>query len=361
MSASSDVIVAGAGPAGTVAAFQLARAGARVTLIDRLRPGPARIGEVLPGAACRILAILGLEETLQPETGAVRARVGGRLFAWGSEIPVADDAFADPYGPGQRLDRLQFDRYLRMRAIEVGVEFRGANVLSVERVDGGWNCLIEDSSRIRGRWLIDATGRKAHVGGLVGARRQRGAPLVALYGIVVPSANVDLDRTVIEAQPDGWFYAGSLGRNRWALGFHTSPREAALIRRTPQILKEMILKAPTLSSLFGAFEFEGPIAVRDARGAWMAPCVGSSWIACGDAALSFDPLAGQGLFNALRTGMAAADEIQRSASGKIATTYEDELNKVATIYLQRRRELYGAGSRWGDQPFWRVQRSWGES
>lgn len=46
-----DVLIAGAGPAGAVAARVLARAGRRVLLIDDSRPDLPKVGESLPGAA----------------------------------------------------------------------------------------------------------------------------------------------------------------------------------------------------------------------------------------------------------------------------------------------------------------------
>ncbi|MBY5416395.1 NAD(P)/FAD-dependent oxidoreductase [Rhizobium leguminosarum] len=355
MSETGDVLIAGAGPAGSVAAYRLASAGARVSMLDGLNPGPARIGEVLPGAACRLLAVLGLESVLQPGANAVLARAGGRIFAWGSELLIREDALNDPYGPGLRLDRWRFDQALRRRAIEAGTEFRRANVVSIERANGGWCCTLADGVQIAAHWLIDATGRSARIGQLLGARRHRGPALVALYATAVPLSNAEVDRTVVEALPNGWAYAGRLGGRSFAVGFHTSPREAAVIRRMPQRYDEIIRAAPMLAAMFDSFEFDGKLIARDARSAWMEPLRGASWISCGDAALSFDPLAGQGLFNAIRTGMAAADEISTNTGE--ATGYENELERVSMIYRERRHALYRAEMRWTDHPFWRAHQS----
>ena len=62
-----DVLVVGAGPAGTVAATALASAGARVRLVDRARfPRPKLCGDTLnPGA----FAVLRALETKEPATG----------------------------------------------------------------------------------------------------------------------------------------------------------------------------------------------------------------------------------------------------------------------------------------------------
>ncbi|MBY5337010.1 NAD(P)/FAD-dependent oxidoreductase [Rhizobium leguminosarum] len=355
MSETGDVLIAGAGPAGSVAAYRLASVGARVAMLDGLQAGPARIGEILPGAACRLLAVLGLENVLQPEANSVLGRAGGRIFAWGSEVPIREDAINDPFGPGVRLDRLRFDQALRRKAIEAGAGFCRANVVSIERADAGWRCTLTDGARVAARWLIDATGRSARIGRLLGARRHRGSALVGLYATAVPSSNADVDRTVIEALPSGWIYAGRLGGRHFAVGFHTSPREAAVIRRMPQRFDDIIRAAPMLAVMFRSFEFDGKLIARDARSAWIEPLRGAKWISCGDAALSFDPLAGQGLFNAIRTGMAAADEISTNTGE--ATSYEDELERVSMNYRERRHALYCAEMRWKDHPFWRAHQS----
>lgn len=354
VSESHDVVIAGAGPAGAIAAYCLARAGMRVIIVDQLKARPLKIGEILPGAACRLLAVLGLECVLQPAANAVLARAGGRIFAWGSEGPIREDALSDPYGAGVTLDRLRFDRALRHEAFGAGAEFRRANVVSIERTRAGWRCMLADGTLVRGRWLIDATGRSARIGQLLGAERHRGKPLVGLYGTAAPSGDVNLNRTVVETLPDGWLYAGRLQDHLWAVGFHTEPREAALIHKTPGRIIDIAGKATVFSSIFGRLKLDGGLSTRDARSAWMAPCSGSSWIACGDAALSFDPVAGQGLFNALRTGMAAADELQRTAGEQVSQAYVDEIDRVAAAYKERRRSLYCAEARWKERPFWRM-------
>ena len=60
MSAGWDVVVAGAGPAGAVAARVLARAGRRTLLVDDVEPGGRKVGESLPGAARPLLLDLDL-------------------------------------------------------------------------------------------------------------------------------------------------------------------------------------------------------------------------------------------------------------------------------------------------------------
>jgi flavin-dependent dehydrogenase len=83
-----NVLIVGAGPAGSIAAAILARAGLRVTMLDRARfPRPKLCGDTLNPGACRALRSLGLMADIDAialpvegmiVTGEGRARVEGR-------------------------------------------------------------------------------------------------------------------------------------------------------------------------------------------------------------------------------------------------------------------------------------------
>lgn len=349
-----DILVAGAGPAGSIAARELARAGHSVLLADRLGPAAPKIGETLPGAAIRLLHRLDLSSVVgTDETG--HNPVSGTLTAWDSATMVSSDALADPYGAGIRLDRARFDVALRQASIDGGAMFHPAAIATIERAPHGWVAGCDDGRQVTAPWLVDATGRRGKLARLIGTRRRRHRPLVAIYRYGWPTLNAGLDRTIIEARPDGWFYAGHLGGGRWAFGFHTSPGEAALLRRDPARWEAIAHEAPHLSDMLGQPVFEPGPVFRDARDGGLASPVGPGWVACGDAALSVDPIAGQGLFNALRSGMAAARHVANAIAGQADSDYVAELARAAAIYTGRRQALYAAQRRWPDAPFWRLQ------
>lgn len=165
-----DVLVAGAGPAGSVAALELARAGFSVLLADRLRPSAPRLGETLPGAGIRLLQMLGLASVARVDDDSGHCRVGGTLVAWASPAMLANDAIADPYGAGIRLDRGRFDRALRSASIEAGAGFRHADVAALVRTANSWMVSFDDHSSVSASWLVDATGRGRKLARLIGMR-----------------------------------------------------------------------------------------------------------------------------------------------------------------------------------------------
>jgi flavin-dependent dehydrogenase len=348
-----DVLIAGAGPAGAIAARQLALAGLSVVVADNLAVRPPKIGETLPGAAIRLLNALGLG-SITTEQPPLRCAVGGIFISWNDATIVANDGCNDPYGRGLRLDRAPFDAALREAAVAAGACLMQTQVTSLARWTDEWGVGLADGRMVHTRWLIDATGRRARLARLMAQRRWRGAPLVALYRTGQPETSKDLNRTLIAAGPEGWIYAGHCGDGRWIFGYHTLPGQAARLHARPECWNDVIVGASGLRDLLGRIALDPGVHAHDARTAWLDPPAGAGWVAVGDAALTFDPIAGQGLFNAIYTAMSAAKMIQSATSHTVLSGYTAEMAKAVAIYAARRRALYGQECRWCDRPFWQV-------
>jgi len=111
----ADVIIAGAGPAGAVAAMQLAKAGRKVLLLDRSRfPRDKACGDGLIADSIGALRTLGLEADVQ----ALAYRTSRLLTISPGGVPVH---FESEF---LVLPRLLLDNLLFDRAIAAGAEFR---------------------------------------------------------------------------------------------------------------------------------------------------------------------------------------------------------------------------------------------
>ena len=95
----------------------------------------------------------------------------------------------------------------------------------------------------------------------------------------------------------------------------------------------------------GALTSQDVVAVSSSR---RRRLIGSGWSAVGDAAISFDPLSGYGLTNALSSAIALADAV----AGDSMAAYSAALERRFSAYLEQRAEFYALEPRWRERPFW---------
>lgn len=110
-----DTIVIGAGPAGAIAARQLALSGARVLLVDRASfPRSKVCGCCVNGAAIRVLEDVGLGDLLRQQEARDLSAIQLSASKRSARIPLAE---------GVSLSRDRLDAALIRAAIEAGAEF----------------------------------------------------------------------------------------------------------------------------------------------------------------------------------------------------------------------------------------------
>ncbi|MFP5273886.1 NAD(P)/FAD-dependent oxidoreductase [Coleofasciculus sp.] len=345
-----DVVIAGSGPAGAVAALVLARTNHRVLLVDDVKSGVRKVGESLPGAARPLLRDLGLLACV--ENGSHLPSYGN-VSAWGADKLATTDFIRDPHGLGWHLDRFEFDAALRAAAKDAGTVWCVERLHRVTPTESGWHVHLTNSAT-SARWLIDATGRRAIIARLQGALRHRDDSLVALCTWAVPRNTDANSQTLVESTPDGWWYTALLPDGIRVVVFHTDADTAALIRRTPAAWEAHLSRSAHVRYLLSEEMEKVNLDVVEACGARLNRFAGKNWLATGDAALSFDPLSSQGIFNALYTGMKAGQAVRAALAGdpEAIEGYKSRLEEIRAAYLRQHRLVYQAERRWVDQPFW---------
>jgi flavin-dependent dehydrogenase len=93
----------------------------------------------------------------------------------------------------------------------------------------------------------------------------------------------------------------------------------------------------------------------DASSGRLERCVGDRWLAVGDAALSFDPLASKGIANALYTGIRGAQALLATLRGDATALprYDEHLQQIYRVYREQLALHYAIETRWPHAPFWR--------
>jgi menaquinone-9 beta-reductase len=334
MSARFDAVVVGAGPAGSVAALVLARAGARVALADKASfPRDKACGDLVGPRGVQVLADLGLRV---PDAGQ-----GSDMLAVGpsgrrSRLP----AYPGRSYPGHGIivPRRALDHALREAAVQAGAEPVRARITAVEtgragRVDA---VVASDGQRLAGDVVIAADGALSPVARLAGMLD----PEAALWGFAIRGyvpAEVPLPLLVLlDASPwriypgYGWLFPGADGQANVGIGIGLgSSRGQAPLRGD---LDRLVALLTRRGDLHGDAR-PGPVIGGWLRmgGTGTPPAAGNVLLA-GDAAGLINPLQGEGIGPAMVSARLAAEAILAGPE-RAASTYSQAVEAEYGQYM----------------------------
>ena len=304
-----DVLVVGAGPAGSAVACALAASGRSVILAEASsHPRPKACAEYASPMIAEELDRIGLErDAWQADALAVR---GMRVIRDGDAVDVRY-ADADGPRPAWGLDRTRFDATLAAHAADRGARvMEHAAFVDTSRVDGRWRTTLRTASgerTIASRWLIGADGARSRVAHRLGVERPVRLPrrlgLVAHY-----EADPDLtDHGEMHVASHHYVGLAPLAGGRLNVGMAlpgagrgpAQERFEAAIAALPAVAARLAGRK-RLTPIRGA----SPIGHRVSRAA------GPGWMLVGDAAGFIDPFTGEGIYRALRSARAAANALR---------------------------------------------------
>lgn len=327
-----DVLVIGAGPAGSAAAAALARQGRDVLLVEAsAHPRPKACAEYASPRIAEELLRLGVADA---------AWRGDALPLAGMRVIRGDDAVDVRYrdAGGARtawgLDRLTFDAALAAHAVEAGARLRERSSFdglrwTDGRVVGARLRTADGPLEVGCQTLIGADGARSAVARQLGVERQVRAPrrlgLVAHYDGLEDLA----DHGEMHIGP-GWYVglaplAGGRLNVGMALPLEGAPRQSARRRYEAAIagipaVAERLTGRRRMTPIRGA----APIGHRVSRAA------GRGWMLIGDAAGFIDPFTGEGIYRALRSARAASEALAPGDGG------------AEERYLAERRSAFAA-------------------
>ena len=333
-----DVVIVGAGPAGSACAIALARAGVRrVALVHAGDAVAITVGETIPPDARLLLDRLGLLEAFLAEG---HARSLGSCSAWGSDTLGYNDFLLNPQGSGWHLDRARFDAFLRSRTMDAGATLiEGARLDDAVATGNGYR-LRFGGREIEAGYVVDASGRGSAFARRVGARQLLLDRLTFVYGFFETTLSASRSRlTLLEAVPEGWWYAAALPGDRVAVAFagDADGVRADGLGQEARWLEAVSATHHLAERLDGCRFISGSLTPRVAPSFRLDPVCGPHWLAIGDAAACFDPLAAQGIYKALEDGIDAAAVITGGS---------------ADDYVAIRGHFYALEQRWPESPFW---------
>ncbi|MFI8763715.1 NAD(P)/FAD-dependent oxidoreductase [Streptomyces sp. NPDC053792] len=336
-----DVVISGAGLAGSAAAILLARRGARVALLER-RSDPAAFKALcthsITANATPVLAELGLLPALE-KAGAVRNEA--RWYTrWGWIEPSAAPGPELPYGYNVRRSTL--DPLIRSRAAETP----GVDLLLGHQVTG----LVQEAGRtvgvrastpegereIRARLVVGADGKDSPVAKYAGVPSRQHEN--ARFGYLAHFRNLPLRDGISHA----WFLIPDMA---YAFPNDDGVTVVAVLpdkKRLPAFREDLegsfldfvrgLPEAPDIDSAERVTKITGtvdyPLHTRKATAPGLA--------LIGDAALTGDPLWGVGCGWALQSARWLAEAVGPAAAGR------GDLDRSLAVYARlHRRRLAG--------------------
>jgi geranylgeranyl reductase family protein len=313
MDSHADVVVVGAGPAGSAAAAWAARAGCDVLVIDAANfPRDKACGDGLTPRAVAELERLGLGEWLDAR---IRHR-GLRMSGFGGEVEVPWPGPSFP-STGSAVARVELDDRIRKVAEESGARMRlgvkavGVNHDSSTRVV---SVTLSDGTQVGCRELIVADGARSTLGRVLGRRwHQETVYGIAARGYLATARSDDpwLTSHLELRSPDGavlpgygWIFPLGNGEVNIGVGALSTTKRPAELALRPLMSYYTDLRREE-------WGFEGqPRAMSSAllpMGGAVSGVAGPNWMLIGDAAACVNPLNGEGIDYGLETGRLAAE------------------------------------------------------
>lgn len=343
MHATSDVLVVGAGPAGASTAFWLARAGLRVTIVDRAQfPRTKACAEYLSPQASRLLHEMAVLD--QVERAGAAQLTGMRIRAPnGAEFEgrfLAAHGYRGFRDRGLAIPRYDLDALLLAAARDAGAqvleEWRVTDllrdttgrVIGVTGTDPGGG-----QQALRANVVVGADGLRSVVARrLKLARRSR---LVERYAVVAHFTGVRGIGPVGEMHVahDGYVGLADVGQGRTNVALVVPAAVMASARDgAERFLLDWLLGLPHLAARFSSARIVGAVRATGPFGSQAKRVWASGAALVGDAAEFFDPFTGEGIYAALRGGELLAPFVQDAAQAASSAASDAALRRYAAAH-----------------------------
>lgn len=353
----AEVIIVGGGPAGSVLASYLARAGIDHLIVDRVHHPRAHVGESLSYSATHILEDIGFLGVMERESFV--AKHGVSWTSWHdqqqidldfSELGVLDHSY--------HVDRAKFDDLLLRHAQEQGTRiFSGAQVDRIDFNREGFASGItvkigESRFSLKSRVVVDATGRQALLGRQLGLLR----PASDFQQYAIHSWFTGVERGPAATSNYSHIHLLPIGRGwAWQVPINDEVTSVGIVTdrdffvQSGEEVDRFFKWTASLSPIL-AERMKSAVRLRELRmdsnhSYMMEQLIGQGWLAVGDAAFFIDPIFSSGISTAMHSAKFAAEAIIKAlAGGDVSAAYfenyQQEMRRAAGIWQSFVRLFY---------------------
>jgi flavin-dependent dehydrogenase len=322
-----DVVVVGAGPAGTSTAIFCSKAGLRVVILERAEFPRYQVGEALHPGVETLLLQLGVAETI--------AREGFLRYAGVWTQSLGEKRRFVPFGSdpgghwhGLQVDRARFDAILLRKAQESGARVLfGCALKQVHRIKPGIQ-VEGEFGRLQSKVIVDATGCRRSIARKLNIDAIQCSPrILARYGYFKPHSKFR-ECPTFTVKRTGWEWLARIDTDRgqwvrasWGDDLPSPPAEIVPLR--------------SISTVRGA----------DVTWKILRCPAEPRFYAVGDAAAILDPACSHGVLRALSSGIIAATCINASLLARtdasvaaffyrrwLRRSFTKDASRLATIY-----------------------------
>jgi geranylgeranyl reductase family protein len=320
----ADIIVVGAGPAGSTSAYHLARHGVRVLMLEKSRfPREKVCGDGLTPRAVKQLVRMGVD--ISPEAGWLRNK-GLRVIGGGVRLELDWPQLASYPDYGLVRTRLDFDDILAKQAVKAGAELRtGITVTGPVLGDGNGRAVgvtadTEDGpTTCRAPLIVSADGVSGRFPLALGLAKREDRPIgVAVRRYYHSPAKHDDDylESWLELRGSGgdtllpgygWIFGMGDGRVNVGLGVLNS---SAAFGKTNyrRLLVDWLANTPADWGMNDEANADGPImGAALPMGFNRVPHYSRGVLMVGDSGGMVNPFNGEGIAYAMESGELAAE------------------------------------------------------